>query len=158
MIQLVQNETEAAMDTMHRALDLPTTQSDRTMLFELHNTLAVACLVAGDLAAAERALADAPRFDGLPRFSEIERTLIEGCVALARGDQVVAQSCADQVLHDAAQYALYRQIANQLCAAIQRSAPASEFPRLLWVKSDGVASPSSPRDSDRTRFGLTPKA
>ncbi len=158
MMQLLQNESGTALATLHRALDLPTTQSNRVMLFELHNTLAVACTVVGDLAAAARALADTPCFEGLPRFSEIERTLSEGFVALACGDRATAQNCADQVARDAEPYPLYRQGAHQLSDAIQRSAPVSEFPRLLWVKSDGIASPSSPRDSDRTGFGLTPKA
>ncbi len=136
IVQLVQNEITAALTTMHRALDLPATQSNRMMQFELHSTLAVASMVAGDLAAAERALADAPGFSGLARFSLIERTIIEGFVALARGDDATARKCADQVLQDAAQYALYCQGANQLIVAIQRSAPASEFPRWLWIKRE----------------------
>jgi ATP/maltotriose-dependent transcriptional regulator MalT len=136
IIQLVQNETDAAIATLQRAMALPATLSNRMMLFALRDTLAVALMVAGDLSAVEQTLADALRFDGLERFAEIDRTLIDGYFALARGDETTAKKYADQVLQDAGQYSLYHQGANQLIAAIQRSAPVSEFPRLLWVKSE----------------------
>jgi ATP/maltotriose-dependent transcriptional regulator MalT len=136
IIQLVQNETDAAIETIQCALALPATQSNRMMLFALRNTLAVALLVVGDLAAVDRTLADAPRFDGLERFAVIDRMLIDGYVALAHGDSVTAQKCADQVLQTAGQYDLYHQGAHQLGNAIQRAASASEFPRSLWVKRE----------------------
>ncbi len=133
MLQLLQGETDAAIATLRRALDLPTAGLRPMMRFVLHGTLAIALVVAGDPEAATHTLADAPSFEGLARFAFYERDLIEGYVALARGNTVMAQQHADHVLQRASEYPLYRQTAQQLVGAIQRSAPPSEFPRLLWV-------------------------
>ncbi len=136
LIQLVQGETDAAIATLRRALDLPTIPARPMMAFVIRTTLALAWSVAGDLEAAARALADAPTFEGLACFVEYERDLIEGFVALARGDEETAQQRADRVLQRAGEYPLYRQSADQLHGAIREGAPACAFPRLAWVKCE----------------------
>jgi tetratricopeptide (TPR) repeat protein len=133
IVQLVQGETDAAIATLRQAHDLPSVGKHRMLHFELHSTLALALTVAGDSEAASHELADEPRFEGLSRWAELDRNLIEGYVALARGDARKACDFADQVLQHGGEYPLYRQSAQQLIAAIQQSAPARAFPRLLWV-------------------------
>jgi tetratricopeptide (TPR) repeat protein len=133
MTQLAQGETDAAMVTLQRALALPATQSKPMMRFELHGTLAFAHAITGNLAHAQSALADAPRGEGLTRWVELDRALIEGYVALARGDASTARTFATQVSRDAEKFPLYRQNAQQLGDAIERALPVNEFPHSLWV-------------------------
>jgi len=133
MVQLVQGETGAAITTLRGALDLPTTSAHHMMNFELHSTLALALSAAGEQESAAQALAVAPRLDGLSRWAEFDRALIEGYIALARGDAESARAIASQVAERAQNYPLYRQCAAQLNEATQRSVTPSTFPGWLWV-------------------------
>jgi hypothetical protein len=116
---------------VRQAHDLPSVSKHRMLHFELHSTLAFALAVAGDAEAASREVADAPRFEGLSRWPELDRDLIEGYVALARGDARQACGFADQVLRRGVDCPLYRQSANQLIAAIQHSAPREYVPAFV---------------------------
>ena len=135
MVQLVQQEMEAALVTLRHALDLPSAsaQSNRMLHFELHSLLAFALIAAGDNAAGAKALADTPYLDGLSRWAEFDRNLIEGYAALAGGNPSAAYTSANQVKQRTENYPLYRQSAIQLIDAIQQTTPVHLFPQWMWV-------------------------
>jgi tetratricopeptide (TPR) repeat protein/transcriptional regulator with XRE-family HTH domain len=133
VVQLVQGETTLAIATLQRALNLPGACHDRMMTFELHTTLAVAFLAAGDPCAAQAALADAPDLEGMSRWTEYDRQLVDGYVALARGDSEAALALANQIAQHARTYPLYRQSAVQLGVAVRQSVSPALFPQFLWV-------------------------
>ncbi|RPI29620.1 MAG: hypothetical protein EHM70_15525, partial [Chloroflexota bacterium] len=133
IVQLVQAETSSAIATLRQAAALPATQANAMMRFEVHSTLALALTAVQDLAAAHQALLDAPRIEGLSRWAEFDRDLIEGYIRLACGNPETACSIANQVSQRAENYPLYAQVARQLLSAVQRGAPAQEFARSMWV-------------------------
>ncbi|MBI5034782.1 MAG: helix-turn-helix domain-containing protein [Chloroflexi bacterium] len=135
MVQLVQGETDVAIATLRKTCDLPTVKSKRMMRFDLYSTLAFALAVAGEPSEAARTLAAAPFIEGLSRWVEFERALIEGYIALARGDTQIACAKATEVAQRAENYPLYRVTAHQLLEAIQSDKPVSSFPQMLWVAS-----------------------
>ncbi|HZY42370.1 MAG TPA: hypothetical protein VFF59_10280 [Anaerolineae bacterium] len=133
-IQLVQGEATAAIATLQQALNLPAVHADQMLRFVLAGTLAIAYTVLEDQASAARAVTDAPRIEGLSRWTEFEHDLVEGYVALARGDSDTARTRANLVAQRAEYFPLYQQTARQLLAAIDEGVPVSQFPSRLWVR------------------------
>jgi tetratricopeptide (TPR) repeat protein len=136
MVQMVRGETSAALATLRQALDLPAAAPNRMMRFELNNILALAYTAGGDHESARRCLENNPRSEGLSRWAEFDRDLIEGYAALGQGEARAAHAIWQQLARRAGVYPQYCQSAKQLADAIQQSAPPATFPRRLWVGRD----------------------
>jgi transcriptional regulator with XRE-family HTH domain len=133
IVQLVQMQARAAIVTLQHALTLQAASARRMMRFELNSTLSLAQAAAGDHAAAVATLANAPIQEGLSCWALFDRALIEAYVKLACGDAHAARTLAEEITQRTKRYALYQQCSRQLLGAIEASAPANQFPRMLWV-------------------------
>jgi ATP/maltotriose-dependent transcriptional regulator MalT len=136
MVQMVNGELEAAFATLQQALDLPSAAENRMMRFNLQNQLALAHTAGGDHKSAWGCLENNPRSEGLSRWVEFDRDLIEGYAAIGGGDLAAGEAIWQQVARRAAVYPLYGQMLAQMATAIRQPVPPSAYPRLLWVRSD----------------------
>ncbi len=148
LAHLLLGELPAALKTLERALALPSAQPARMLRFQLHDRVALTYLAAGDVQAAADALAQAPVFEGLSLWSVLDRQVLEGLVALARGNTTEATTLASQVAARAAQYPYYCQRAARLGDAIRNRSPLHELPALIWHLSP---------DNERPIAGAAPR-
>ena len=91
-IQLAQGETNAARASLQRALALPAAQTDAALRHDLEHHRILISLASGEIESAQSALASLPEPD-TPKVY-IERQIISGWLALARGDATQAQEHA----------------------------------------------------------------
>ena len=133
MIQLVQGEADAALATLERALALESVKTYPMLRFELHTTLAVAHVTLGRLDLAGEALAAEPKLDGLSRWAEFERDLVDGYRRVFSGDVEAARVIATRLEPQVAPFAMYRELTNRLGAATDLTASPADVPALLWV-------------------------
>jgi transcriptional regulator with XRE-family HTH domain len=134
MIQLCENppDSAGAQAVIQRALELPATESDPMLAFQLKSTLAMAKLARGEAAQAEAILDSAPAQDGLSLWAKLDRSLIQGFVALGRGATEEAVEIAKSVEDSVKNCALYRLRAQRLLECAQDPRPV-HFPRRYWT-------------------------
>lgn len=133
MIQIVQGETEAAVATLERALGLPSVPTYPMLRFELHTTLAVAQIAIGRLDLASDALVTEPKLEGLSRWAEFERDLVDGYRLIFSGDVAAARAIATRLEPQVAPFVMYRELTLRLCSATDGSTMPDQVPALLWV-------------------------
>lgn len=133
MIQLVQGETDAALATLERALALPSVKTYPMLRFELYTTLAVAQIAMGRLDLASDALVTEPKMEGLSRWAEFERDLVDGYRLLFSGDVAAARAVATRLEPQVAPFVMYRELTLRLCSATDGSTAPDQVPALLWV-------------------------
>jgi ATP/maltotriose-dependent transcriptional regulator MalT/DNA-binding XRE family transcriptional regulator len=123
-ILLAQGNVAAARDTLQRALDLPEAQNDASLVKDLRHHRAFALLASGNADAAQRELVDIAASDDPKAF--IERKLVEGWIALARGERPAAADCARaaRARVEASGYALYQNAAARLADAASAPSPS----------------------------------
>ncbi len=135
-IQLIEGDASAAQITLQRALALPAAAGNPMLTFELNTGLALARAVGGDGEAARCTAEASPRIEGLSLWAELDRDLVDGCVAIARGEMEAAARIATRIAQASRAYPLYHQAAARLERAAQQAVSAKELPRLLWVGID----------------------
>lgn len=121
-IQLAQGEIGAARILLQRALELPAAQTDAALRSDLQHHLILILLASGEVEAAQRTLASLPE-PNAPKV-HIERQLVSGWLALARGEAALAQEHAQsaQARIASSGCALYQNAAMRLSmAATQRT-------------------------------------
>jgi hypothetical protein len=69
-------------------------------------------------------------------WSELDRDLVEGCVAFTAGRFEQASQIAAQISGQTRAYPLHHQSALRLAAAVRELRPAKALPHLLWVGID----------------------
>jgi tetratricopeptide (TPR) repeat protein len=134
VVQLVEEEAQAALATLQRALGLPAAATDPAVLGDIQSYLALALIIMGDMAEAQQTLDAAPLGDfGI--WPELNRKLVRGVLALAQGDSAIAATIAMNVVEqaDAAGYQFYSSSAARFLAATHNPPPLVQLPRLLWV-------------------------
>ncbi len=139
MIQLVQGETDAALTTLERALALPSVRTYPMLRFELHTTLAVARLAQGRPDLAGETLAAEPKLEGLSRWAEFERDLVDGYRLLFSGDVGPARVIVTRLEPQMAPFSMYRELVNRLDDASEHSAQPNQVPALLWVGESALS-------------------
>jgi hypothetical protein len=113
---------------------LPAWTIDPSVRGELESTFALALLVTDGPDRAQQALNEAPLGD-VGVWTELNRELVNGALALARGDTAATTAIARSITEraEAAGYRVYSQRAARLAAAVNNPPPLAELPRLLWV-------------------------
>jgi tetratricopeptide (TPR) repeat protein len=132
--QLVAGDAGAALTAVKRAWSLPAWTIDPSVRGELESTFALALLVTDGPDRAQQALNEAPLGD-VGVWTELNRELVNGALALARGDTAATTAIARSITEraEAAGYRVYSQRAARLAAAVNNPPPLAELPRLLWV-------------------------
>jgi ATP/maltotriose-dependent transcriptional regulator MalT len=132
LAQMLDGDLNQAQETIHQAFALPDVANKYSYSF-LFSDLALVLLAGGGAAEAQRVLDEAPPPVGV--WAELERLLIGGAVAWARGDAAATTALAALLAERAAaaDYQLYVQRAARLVEAIHHPPPLAEFPRFLWV-------------------------
>ncbi len=125
-IQLAQGETSAARASLERALALPAAQTDVSLRNDLEHHRILILLASGEIQAAQCTLASLPEPDA-PKV-HIERQLISGWLALARGEVALAQEHAQlaRVRIASSGCALYENAAARLSEAVTTRRPVTE--------------------------------
>jgi ATP/maltotriose-dependent transcriptional regulator MalT len=130
--QMVAGDLQQARATLRQAFDMPDIINKWIYHF-LFDDLALVQMASGDVAEAQQTLDEAPPTVGL--WQEMDRLLVRGAVALARGDTATVTALAATLAEQAAAagYQLFVQRANRLVEAIHNPPPLADLPRFLWV-------------------------
>jgi tetratricopeptide (TPR) repeat protein/transcriptional regulator with XRE-family HTH domain len=136
ILQMLQGEATQAQATLTRAIIIADVSNNRMLNFELNTNLAFIQAANGDPDAAQRTLDASPRFDGLSIWTALDRDLIDGCVALAAGNQEQASCIAGQMFEQTHSCPYYHRMAVKLVEALRTGVPVSSLSNLLWVGTD----------------------
>ena len=130
-LQLYEGQSAEARDAISAALGLPGVTADISLRDDLTNYLALALIACGDQHQAAEYLASDPQAGGSLEVA-MERMLIGGVLALARGDRAAVAATVVAVSEQASStgYLVYRPLAQRLGAADSTRAPTA-LPRLL---------------------------
>jgi ATP/maltotriose-dependent transcriptional regulator MalT len=130
--RMVAGDLAQAQAALRQAFAMPDITGKWVYHF-LFNDLALTQLAGGEVDKAQQTLDEAPPTVGV--WQELDRLLIRGAVALARGDTAAATTLASTLAEraTAVDYQLYVQRATRLAEAIRTPPPLAGLPRFLWV-------------------------
>jgi len=134
MVHIVSDpiQVHEAQAVLQKALELPATQKDPMLRFDLNTVQAIVALDSGDPASARQILEDSPWLEGVSRSIQIERRLVDGWISLSEGRSDLALAISESILQESANYPLFVRIAQRLAAAAQTPGPHRSA-KNLWV-------------------------
>jgi tetratricopeptide (TPR) repeat protein len=137
-VQILQGEGDNAIRTAQRILAMPGVNENVRIYSAAQCALALAHLMSGDRAEAQRIMEQLPA-DQLGLEVGLKRQLYIAIVSLADGtldtSRAILQAVKDRA--QAAKHVPFLRVADRLLNAIDRHAPLSEIPRLLYCDVAG---------------------